>query len=212
VNQLPALGHTPIRQAKCPKGHDLLDPAVHIAGLPAVKLLVSDNGKRMIVHLDPIFGQSNHIFPEPMEVGVLASYACPECQVSLEHPSHRCHACGSPVFSVSTGSGDAVSWCTKKGCHAMTWPTQEQNGDRRMAEIKVEDTGQGIPPEDLPHLFEPFFTTKGPKGTGLGLSVTWGIIEGHTGTIEVQSELGKGTTFTVRLPLADNPTVSLCTE
>jgi signal transduction histidine kinase len=207
--RLPALGHAPIRQARCPRNHDLLDPAVRIAGLPAVKLLANDNGKRMIVHLDPVFGHSNHVFPEPMEEGVLATYACPECQVSLEEPLRRCQACGSPVFSVATEAGDAVTWCAKKGCHAMTWPTQEQHGERCMAEIKVEDSGQGIAPEDLPHLFEPFFTTKGTKGTGLGLSVTWGILEGHAGTIDVQSEPGKGTTFTVRLPLADNPPDSL---
>ena len=209
--RLPALGHAPIRHARCPKDHDLLDPAVRIGGLPSVKLLVGDNGQHMIVHLDPVFGRSNHIFPEPMEEGVLAAYACPECQVSLEDPSRRCQVCGGPVFSVATGSGDAVTWCAKKGCHAMTWPTQENNGDRGMAEIKVEDTGQGILAEDLPHLFEPFFTTKGSKGTGLGLSVTWGIIEGHSGSIEVQSVPGKGTTFTILLPLADNPPVSFRT-
>ena len=71
-----------------------------------------------------------------------------------------------------------------------------------MAELRVEDTGSGIPAESLPHIFEPFFTSKGNRGTGLGLAVTWGIIEGHGGRIEVESEPGKGTRFTVRLPLA----------
>jgi two-component system NtrC family sensor kinase len=207
--RLPALGHAPIRQARCPKGHDLLDPAVRITGLPTLRLLASDGGNRMIIHLDPVFGRSNHLYPDPMEEGVLATYLCPECQTPLADPSRRCLACGAPVFFVSTVSGEAISWCTRKGCHAMTWPSQEQHGDRCMAEIKVGDNGQGIPPEDLSHLFEPFFTTKGPKGTGLGLSVTWGILEGHSGTIEVQSDLGKGTTFTVRLPLADNSPDSL---
>jgi two-component system NtrC family sensor kinase len=207
--QLPALGNAPIRQARCPSGHNLLDPDIRIGGLPAIKLLANDRGKRMIVHLDPVFGRSNHLFPEPMEEGVLATYACPECLVPLEDYAHRCQVCGSPVFSVTTGTGEAVTWCAKKGCHAMTWPSVERNGDRRMVELELEDTGRGIPPEDLPHLFEPFFTTKGNKGTGLSLSVTWSIMEGHAGSIEVQSEFGKGTTFTVRLPVADNPTDSL---
>ncbi|HET7292697.1 MAG TPA: ATP-binding protein [Vicinamibacteria bacterium] len=70
------------------------------------------------------------------------------------------------------------------------------------AEIVVEDGGSGIAAADLPRLFEPFFTTKGTRGTGLGLAVTWGIVQSHGGAIDVQSEEGKGTRFTVRLPLA----------
>ncbi|MDE3244618.1 MAG: HAMP domain-containing protein, partial [Acidobacteriota bacterium] len=69
-------------------------------------------------------------------------------------------------------------------------------------ELNTEDNGQGIPSEDLPHLFEPFFSTKGTRGTGLGLAVTWGIVEGHGGTIQVQSEPGHGARFTVSLPVA----------
>jgi two-component system NtrC family sensor kinase len=68
------------------------------------------------------------------------------------------------------------------------------------AELFVEDSGKGIPPEHLDRLFEPFFTTKGPRGTGLGLAVTWGIVEAHGGTIDVRSEPGQGSRFTVRLP------------
>jgi len=69
-------------------------------------------------------------------------------------------------------------------------------------EIKVRDTGSGIPKEDLPNIFEPFFTTKKEgKGLGLGLSTVYGIIERHRGTIHVESEVGKGTSFTIRLPL-----------
>jgi two-component system, NtrC family, sensor kinase len=71
-----------------------------------------------------------------------------------------------------------------------------------VVELIVSDTGGGIPAEDLPRLFEPFFTTKGPRGTGLGLAVSWGIIESHGGSIDVQSEPGRGTVFTVSIPLA----------
>ena len=73
--------------------------------------------------------------------------------------------------------------------------------ERTFAEIVVEDGGCGIAPADLPHVFEPFFTTKGTHGTGLGLAVTWGIVQAHGGTIDVKSEEGKGSRFTVRLPL-----------
>ncbi|UCF94498.1 MAG: PAS domain-containing protein [Desulfobacterales bacterium] len=68
--------------------------------------------------------------------------------------------------------------------------------------VKFQDTGIGIPPENLPKLFEPFFTTKKKgKGVGLGLSVAYGIIQEHGGSIYVRSEVGHGTTFHVKLPL-----------
>ncbi len=68
-------------------------------------------------------------------------------------------------------------------------------------EIKVMDTGKGIPREYLPHIFDPFFCTKGEGGTGLGLSVSYGIIKKHNGVIKVKSEVGVGTTFTIELPV-----------
>ena len=68
--------------------------------------------------------------------------------------------------------------------------------------VSFADTGVGIPRENLPELFEPFFSTKKKsKGVGLGLSVAYGIIQEHGGTIHVQSEEGKGTTFAIELPL-----------
>jgi signal transduction histidine kinase len=71
----------------------------------------------------------------------------------------------------------------------------------RTVSIRVSDTGRGISKEDLPHIFEPFFTTKTEgQGLGLGLSMVEGIIERHIGSIDVASELGKGTTFTLKLP------------
>lgn len=67
--------------------------------------------------------------------------------------------------------------------------------------IRISDSGVGIPEEHLGKLFDPFFTTKPVgQGTGLGLSIAHGIVENHRGTIAVESEVGKGTTFTVRLP------------
>lgn len=66
---------------------------------------------------------------------------------------------------------------------------------------EVRDTGSGIPPENLARIFDPFFTTK-PDGTGLGLSISYGIIESNGGTIEVQSRVGEGSTFIVKLPAA----------
>jgi len=68
--------------------------------------------------------------------------------------------------------------------------------------LSIADTGQGIPPEHLDRIFEPMFTTKEPgKGTGLGLSIVNDIVRKHNGEITVDSEPGRGTTFTVRLPV-----------
>ncbi|HEY6070984.1 MAG TPA: ATP-binding protein, partial [Chthoniobacterales bacterium] len=71
---------------------------------------------------------------------------------------------------------------------------------REALRITIQDTGEGIREEDLPHVFDPFFTTK-DYGTGLGLSVVHGIIQEHGGQIEVESELQKGTAFHILLPL-----------
>lgn len=72
-------------------------------------------------------------------------------------------------------------------------------------EITFSDTGSGMTPEVMNRIFEPFFTTKGEKmGTGLGLPVSYGIIERHGGQIEVQSALGKGTTFKIKCPVTAN--------
>ncbi len=76
--------------------------------------------------------------------------------------------------------------------------------DGTCIEVKFSDTGHGIMEEDKKRLFEPFFTTKEVgKGTGLGLAISYSIIQKHHGTIEVKSELGKGSTFTVKLPLTE---------
>jgi PAS domain S-box-containing protein len=71
--------------------------------------------------------------------------------------------------------------------------------------IRVSDNGGGIASQDLPQIFEPFFTTKQEGyGTGLGLSTVYGIVEQHGGTVEVDSRLGEGSTFTIELPPAEN--------
>jgi len=91
------------------------------------------------------------------------------------------------TIRVSTGISVSASDTGKKG-----------------VEIAVTDTGCGIPQEDLDKLFDPFFTTKEVgQGTGLGLSVSFGIVQRHGGTIRVQSEVGRGSTFTIWLPIEE---------
>lgn len=76
-----------------------------------------------------------------------------------------------------------------------------------VVEVSFEDTGRGIPDDVLPKIFDPFFTTKPVgEGTGLGLSIVHKIVQGHGGTIRVKSQVGKGTTFFVELPIASKST------
>lgn len=78
------------------------------------------------------------------------------------------------------------------------------DGRRPWVEVSFTDTGSGIPPEKLEMVFNPFFTSKeAGKGTGLGLSVSQRIVEEHGGSIEVESQIGAGSTFTVKLPTAN---------
>lgn len=84
------------------------------------------------------------------------------------------------------------------------------NPSEGWAEIVVGDSGCGIPHDKLPHIFESFYTTKKPDargqgGTGLGLALCRKIVEAHQGRIRVESEIGKGTTFTLKLPRSESP-------
>jgi two-component system NtrC family sensor kinase len=81
------------------------------------------------------------------------------------------------------------------------WVSTTLNAEDNLVRIVVRDDGTGISPEILPRLFEPFLTTKETgKGVGLGLAISRSILERHSGKIEVESELGRGTTFTITLP------------
>lgn len=71
-----------------------------------------------------------------------------------------------------------------------------------IVEVEISDTGIGIPKENISKIFDPFFTTKEVgKGTGLGLNISYNIIKEHNGAIDVESTLGKGTKFTIKIPV-----------
>jgi len=83
-------------------------------------------------------------------------------------------------------------------------PWQIEDSDAEYLCIRIQDQGDGISPEHLPHIFEPFYTTKGiGEGTGLGLSVSYGIIEEHRGWIAVDSKLESGSAFSVFVPVRE---------
>ncbi len=79
-----------------------------------------------------------------------------------------------------------------------------RGASRRVAVLEVEDNGRGIPPEAQARLFDPFFTTK-PNGTGLGLSIAVRIVEKHGGALRYQTQMNRGTTFGIVLPLGTAP-------
>lgn len=82
-----------------------------------------------------------------------------------------------------------------------TWHRSGMLKEEETIFISISDTGEGMSEDVQKQIFDPFFTTRRPKGTGLGMSVAYGIITRHGGNIDVESEVGKGTTFTIRLPI-----------
>ncbi|MGD1847599.1 MAG: ATP-binding protein, partial [Salibacteraceae bacterium] len=97
-------------------------------------------------------------------------------------------------MNILSNAGQAIDGPGK--IYLKTW------ADREFVHISIRDTGKGMKDEVRNHIFEPFFTTKDVgSGTGLGLSISFGIIENHYGTIKVESEMGKGSTFIITLPL-----------
>jgi two-component system sensor histidine kinase HydH len=77
--------------------------------------------------------------------------------------------------------------------------TTRRDGD--WAEVAIKDTGPGIAEAVLPHVFDPYFTTR-PSGVGLGLAIAHRIVQGHQGSLDVESHVGSGTTMIIRLPLS----------
>jgi len=94
-----------------------------------------------------------------------------------------------------------VRGCLNTDCYWGAWEQVDSGWNDQFAEVRVQDDGCGIPESQIQKLFEPFATTKGQKGTGLGLAVTWGIIDNHDGSISVESKVGVGTTFIIRIPV-----------
>lgn len=113
----------------------------------------------------------------------------------------------SPVLLRQVFTNLVLNACTAMGGGGqLTVATSVREG--RTVEIRFTDTGGGILTEHLPMIFDPYFTTHAPQGTGLGLSISRKIIEQHRGTITVDSEVGRGTTVTIHLPVAPSIAVA----
>lgn len=127
--------------------------------------------------------------------------------LDLSADDRRLQASGSKLlqvlFNVTDNALDAIPGEGGK----VTWTTRNEVRDGRpWLILRCEDNGPGVPPDVLERVFQPFFTTKAPRaGTGLGLSISQAIVESHGGTIEIVSELDRGTTVTISLPKDGTP-------
>ncbi len=194
-------GLAQIKAAVCPKHHDLLDNDVRCYGLPTVKVKVLANGNEGVVNLDPVYGKHRHQYGIEIGNAKDQKILCPQCNTSLIEEGVKCPKCASSVYGFEVPPHGIFEGCANPDCDWQRWQVLDEAGHKDYIEVRVKDNGQGIPPEDLARIFEPFYTTKGQFGTGLGLAITWGIIDNHHGTINVESDAGKGTTFIVHLPL-----------
>ena len=198
---LPPQGLAPVKNAVCPNRHDLMDNDMRIYGLPTIRVKAVSNGKEGIINLDPVYGKHRHQYGIEIADGKDWQVLCPQCDISLIEDTFRCPKCQASVYNFEAPPHGMLEGCTNPECDWQRWQALDEAGQKDYIEVKITDTGQGIPKEDLSRIFEPFFTTKGQYGNGLGLAVIWGIIDNHNGTIDVESEPGTGTTFTIHLPL-----------
>jgi two-component system NtrC family sensor kinase len=194
-------GTLQIKNAICSKRHSLMDEEIKVDGMPTIKLKINQNDKEGFVNIDPIYGKSRNNYSFEIKNPKQTQIACPKCNISLVVKDKYCPKCNSTIFSFEVPPQGMFEGCINPNCNWERWESIDEAGVRDYIELIVADTGCGISKENLPRIFEPFYTTKGQKGTGLGLAVIWGIIDNHDGTINVESELNKGTSFTILLPV-----------
>ena len=198
---LSPAGVLQIKRALCRKRHDLVDRKVQIDGKPAISMRYRNKKQTGLIHLDPMYGSDKHQLGNMPELNEESDLMCPDCSASLIADGERCPDCGSPIYAFEVPLKGMVQGCLKPGCGWHRWEQVDSAWNDEYVEISVADDGCGIPKSQLSTLFEPFTSTKGQGGTGLGLAVTWGIVDNHNGTISVESEVGVGTTFIIRIPV-----------
>ena len=198
---LSPTGVLQIKRALCRKRHDLVDRKVQIDGKPAISMRYKKKKQTGLIHLNPMYGSNEHQLNGMTGFDEEVELMCPDCLASLIADGEHCPDCGSPIYAFEVPLKGLVQGCLKEGCGWHRWEQVDSDWNDEYVEVSVTDDGCGIPNSQLSTLFEPFTTTKGQKGTGLGLAVTWGIVDNHNGTISVESEVDRGTTFIIRIPV-----------
>lgn len=198
--ELSPKGNVHIKNCVCPKNHNLIDNEHKIGGNESIRIKIKSENNIGFVHLDPIYGSSRHFFGITYDNDKEVSLNCPVCDISLIDKNAKCPSCGGPIYKIPIPNQGYLEGCASFKDDWQRWEFVDREGERKFVEIQITDSGCGIPSENISKIFEPFFSTKGQKGTGLGLSIVWGIVDNHNGTIDVSSELGKGTTFSIKLP------------
>ncbi len=201
VVNLSHYGTLQIKNAVCPKRHSLIDEEVKIESMPTVKLKVISEGEEGIINIDPVYGKKRERNNFRIHNTHNVQVSCPRCNISLVQKDTNCPECRSVIYSFEVPPQGMFERCINPDCNWQRWVSVDEVGFRDYIEVKVADNGCGIRKEDMSKIFEPFYSTKGQAGTGLGLAVVWGIIDNHNGTITVESEVGKGTTFIILLPV-----------
>ncbi|OGV00757.1 MAG: two-component sensor histidine kinase [Ignavibacteria bacterium RIFOXYA2_FULL_37_17] len=196
-------GITQMKNAVCAKTHSLIDIEHKIGGMPSLRMKIKSNGNEGFVNIDPVYGNHRHYFGIAFDKNSSVNLSCPVCDILLIDKINKCPKCGGPTYKIQIPNQGFIEGCASFKDDWQKWDFVDRAGERKFVEINVTDTGCGIPPENMNKIFEPFFSTKGQRGTGLGLSVIWGIVDNHNGSITVESKVGSGTTFSVRLPQND---------
>ncbi len=190
-----------IKRALCPKRHDLVDRKIQVDAKPAISMRYRKKKQTGLIHLNPMYGSTEHHLNGMPAFDEGVEFLCPDCSTSLMAEGEFCPHCEAPIYAFEVPLKGLVQGCLRDGCGWHQWEQIDSAWNDKYVEIRVTDDGCGIPKTQISKLFEPFATTKGQKGTGLGLAVTWGIVDNHNGTISVESEVGAGTTFIIRIPV-----------
>ena len=207
------LGYSQVIKSQLPEGGDL---HAH-----AGEVLIAANRAKDLVKQILTFSRQGDDYPKPIAVIPIVEEALALLRASLpatiEIRTTLDPACGNIMADPTQIHQVIMNLCTN-AAHAMCGgkgvieldlrgaPLPDDPSQARPAgsyvQIRIRDTGHGLPPEILEHIFDPFFTTKAVnEGTGLGLSVIHGVVTRYNGTITVESVVGEGTTFELRFPL-----------